>query len=152
MLNQAERDSANQPWDARIHASTRTKVQRTGAWKLKRGIDPELVKQVEEEHRDPGIPAPGPNAGPTPQTEPETSLEDTLGLPPAATEEPEPEITYAVLMKEIVQRTGAGDYTPAQVWSTLAEFGIAGTGDLADATSQFGAIWKALKALYVPAA
>jgi len=153
---QAEVDSANQPWDARIHASTRTKVQKTGVWKLKRGIDPKLVAQVEEEHRNriPGVQGGG--LVPTPETkpEPEESLESALGTPPAAagTPEPEPEITYAVLMKEIVQRTGAGDYTPAQVWEALAKFGIAGTGDLADATSQFGAIWKALKALYVPAA
>lgn len=38
-------DSAGIMWDARIHASTRTKVA-DGTWKMKRGVEPELVAQV----------------------------------------------------------------------------------------------------------
>ena len=38
-------DSSGTMWDARIHASTRTKVQ-DGTWKMKRGVEPELMAQV----------------------------------------------------------------------------------------------------------
>ena len=48
-------DSSGLMWDARIHASTRTKVQ-DGTWKMKRGVEPELVAQVMAELK--GAPAP----------------------------------------------------------------------------------------------
>lgn len=38
-------DSSGIMWDARIHASTRTKIS-DGTWKMKRGVEPELVAQV----------------------------------------------------------------------------------------------------------
>lgn len=46
-----ELDSDGLPWDARIHASTKTKVQSNGTWKKIRKVEPELVKQVEAELR-----------------------------------------------------------------------------------------------------
>lgn len=42
-------DSAGMPWDERIHASSRATVA-DGTWKLKRGVDPELVAQVRGEN------------------------------------------------------------------------------------------------------
>ena len=48
-------DSSGIMWDARIHASTRTKVQ-DGTWKMKRGVEPEIVAQVMAELK--GAPAP----------------------------------------------------------------------------------------------
>jgi len=36
------------PWDERIHSGSRT-VLKDGSWKLKRNVDPELVKTVESE-------------------------------------------------------------------------------------------------------
>lgn len=48
-------DSSGIMWDARIHASTRTKVA-DGTWKMKRGVEPELVAQVMAELK--GTPAP----------------------------------------------------------------------------------------------
>ena len=44
-------DSDGLPWDARIHASTKTKVQSDGKWKKIRKVDPALVKAVEAELR-----------------------------------------------------------------------------------------------------
>ena len=44
-------DSAGLPWDARIHASTRTKLKADGRWKQKRGVDAALVASVEAELR-----------------------------------------------------------------------------------------------------
>ena len=48
-------DSSGIMWDARIHASTRTKVS-DGTWKMKRGVEPEIVAQVMAELK--GAPAP----------------------------------------------------------------------------------------------
>lgn len=46
----AELDSADLPWDKRIHASTRAKVA-DGTWRYMRGVDKALVEQVEAELR-----------------------------------------------------------------------------------------------------
>ena len=43
-----ELDINGRAWDERIHASTKSKYQ-AGGWKIKRGVSPELVKQVEME-------------------------------------------------------------------------------------------------------
>lgn len=43
-------DSRNLPWDGRIHASSRAKVN-DGSWRQKRGVAPELVATVEHELR-----------------------------------------------------------------------------------------------------
>ena len=48
-------DSSGIMWDARIHASTRTRIS-DGTWKMKRGVEPELVAQVMAELK--GAPAP----------------------------------------------------------------------------------------------
>lgn len=45
-----ELDKNGLPWDARIHASTKTK-KGDGTWTAKRGVDPALVPQVEAELR-----------------------------------------------------------------------------------------------------
>jgi len=44
-----ELDSTGYPWDARIHAGTKTKVLKTNEWKLARGVDKDLVAQVRAE-------------------------------------------------------------------------------------------------------
>lgn len=42
-------DSMGIPWDDRIHASSKAILKDTGQWKSKRGVDPELLKQVQGE-------------------------------------------------------------------------------------------------------
>lgn len=42
-------DARGMPWDARIHASTKTQ-KKDGTWKAKKGVDQALVAQVEAEH------------------------------------------------------------------------------------------------------
>ncbi len=49
-LDNLELDKSGLPWDARIHATTKTKLS-DGTWKLKRKVDPALVTQVEAELR-----------------------------------------------------------------------------------------------------
>ena len=46
--NLAPVDSANFPWDARIHSESKAKIA-NGTWKKKRGVDPALVATVEQE-------------------------------------------------------------------------------------------------------
>lgn len=45
-----ELDGSGMPWDARIHAGTKTQVS-AGTWKMKRNVAPEIVTQVENELR-----------------------------------------------------------------------------------------------------
>lgn len=43
-----ELDAEGIPWDARIHAGSKSKIKK-GTWTLKRGVDPALVAQVKAE-------------------------------------------------------------------------------------------------------
>lgn len=69
-----ELDSEGIPWDGRIHQDAKGRMQKgAGAWKVKRGIDKELVEQVKNELRTAmaGAPqpvAPAASADPTPGT------------------------------------------------------------------------------------
>ena len=47
-----ELDSEGLPWDERIGSSSKAILAKTGAWKLKRGVNPKLVEQVKAELRD----------------------------------------------------------------------------------------------------
>lgn len=49
-INPVELDSEGLPWDKRIHASTKTKIA-SGAWKLARGVEPNIVEVVKAELR-----------------------------------------------------------------------------------------------------
>lgn len=66
-----ERDSTGLPWDARIHASTKTKVA-SGAWTAKRNVDPAFKAQVEADLR--GLPAPAAAAPAVPVAPPAAPL------------------------------------------------------------------------------
>jgi hypothetical protein len=46
-----ELDSDGLPWDSRIHAGSKGKLAKTKQWKKKRGVDQDLVDQVEAELR-----------------------------------------------------------------------------------------------------
>lgn len=70
-------DASGLPWDARIHSESKATVA-DGTWRKRRGVDPELVKQVEAELRGeaptiadiPAPPAPAvvpPPPAPTPE-------------------------------------------------------------------------------------
>ena len=42
-------DSEGFPWDARIHSSNKEKSEKTGEWRRRHGVSPELEKEVEAE-------------------------------------------------------------------------------------------------------
>lgn len=65
-----ELDAEGMPWDARIHASTKTKKV-DGCWKPKRGVSKSLVAEVEAELRGETQPEPASvPVPPAPQPEP----------------------------------------------------------------------------------
>lgn len=97
-------DASGLPWDARIHSESKATVA-DGTWRKRRGVDPELVKQVEAELRGespavevaaavsastppapavvppppaavPLAPAPTPETAPAPETAPTRTLTD----------------------------------------------------------------------------
>lgn len=87
-----ELDKAGLPWDERIHAGSKA-LKADGYWKAKRGVDPELVKQVEAELRAVMAlpageaaeqPAPTPEQGgyvPPPSPQPEAQQEQAAAAP-----------------------------------------------------------------------
>lgn len=64
-----ELDCDGLPHDMRIHAGTKTFVKKTGQWKKKRGVEAELVTQVEAELKA-AMAAPAPTAMPEAPTTP----------------------------------------------------------------------------------
>ncbi len=66
----SEVDSEGFPWDARIHASTKTKTQK-GVWKSRKGVSDELVAQVEAELK----------GGVNPTTQPPAGMQFTTSAP-----------------------------------------------------------------------
>ena len=62
-------DASGLPWDGRIHASTRSKTQ-DGNWKMRRGVDDDIVSAVLNELRQTMGMAPTEVVPPTPLTPP----------------------------------------------------------------------------------
>lgn len=60
---QGELDADSRPWDERIDSSAKTKTA-DGKWKLRRGVDKELVKKVLAEYVQWTTPEPAPAAPP----------------------------------------------------------------------------------------
>lgn len=77
-----ETDKTGLPWDARIHAETKTK-NADQTWRKKRGVDPNLVVTVEAELRALMGVAPAPSAAPV-----EQQSAPTPPPPPAAASAP----------------------------------------------------------------
>lgn len=82
----AELDSAGLPWDMRIHSREKTKVK-DGTWKIKRGVDANVVTQVTSQLKNvmhiPSPPAPAVHIPPPPPisvTGPTSVREDNLPL------------------------------------------------------------------------
>lgn len=88
-------DSTGLPWDARIHSESKATVA-DGSWRKRRGVDPELVKQVEAELRGDAQPAAdtpaAPASIPTPPPPAPVTSDNTNAaiLQPPAPPAPEP--------------------------------------------------------------
>jgi hypothetical protein len=90
-----ELDSTGLPWDARIHASTKTKVA-SGAWTAKRNVDATLKAQVEALLR--GTPVAAPAAPAAPVAPPAAPVLPVAAAAPAAPAAP---MSFAEYMAHI---------------------------------------------------
>lgn len=135
-----ERDSTGLPWDARIHASTKTKVA-SGAWTAKRNVDPAFKAQVEADLR--GLPAPAAAAPAVPVAPP------TAPLAPAPVDMPQAPAarTFAQYMAEIGGMFSARPVDAHNAMTAaLAPHGMQHVGQLAGKPELIDAVDAAFKA------
>jgi hypothetical protein len=111
-------DADGIPWDARIHAGTKTRLKANNTWKLKPGIDKALVDQVRAEltgvQAAVAVPAP-----PAPTLADAAAVSATLQAPPPPPAPAGP-TNFAELIKEVTTRITAGQMTPDQVNGAVA--------------------------------
>ena len=122
-------DSKGMPWDGRIHASSKAQVA-DGSWRMKRGVDYALVKQVESELRAaqaapaaPMVPAFGPHP-----------FGDGAQAPvaaPVVPPPPPPASAYAALMARLSHHMGVGDIKLDQVTNACVAVGVPNVAALA---------------------
>jgi len=136
-------DAAGLPWDARIHSSSKERIA-NGTWKIKRGVDRNLVAQFQAEYL---------GKSPTPISEPTVTpkVEVTDNVPPPPPPPPPPfqlpsdtagtaPATYAELMQRVVQSK-----TPiASVQVEASKLGLASFALLAQRTDLIPAVAEAL--------
>lgn len=116
-----ELDKSGLPWDGRIHASSKAKVA-DGSWRAKRGVDPELVKQVEAELRQTMAAPAAPGAGWVPPAAPANPL---AAVPwPFPAPDAAPVVTYAELTALVTSSLSLGTVTLEQVNAACNNHGI----------------------------
>lgn len=149
-----EVDASGIPWDARIHASTKTKTA-DGCWKKKRGVPDEERDRVEAELKatmaapaaaapeassptpppapEPSSPAPeasapsapaAPAPAPTPEAPAPAAPEAASPTPPPAAPA-QGSITFPELMQKVTGATSAGKLNNETINYVLQEHGIA---------------------------
>ena len=113
-------DADGIPWDARIHAGTKTRLKANNTWKLKPGIDKALVDQVKAElmgvQAVVAVPAP---PAPAPTLADAAAVSAALQAPPPPPAPAGP-TNFAELIKEVTSRITAGQLTPDQVNGAVA--------------------------------
>lgn len=122
-------DAKGLPWDERIHASSRAKIA-DGSWRVKRGVDPTKVTEVEAELRaqsfqpgtiaDPAAYEAAKAAGTIREIQPDAPpAPPAPPLPPAA-----PELTFGMVAKRVTAKLTLGELTTAELTKRLAELGF----------------------------
>jgi len=127
-----ELDSAGHRWDARIHMDAKTKLKKTGEWKLKREIDKDLVAAVFAEQVAAPTAPPNPTPSPTQTIAPPPAGVVTQPVPPApplaavgTTAPPLAAVgTTAPTMKDFVTKVFAAGYRMETMQPFLAAHGI----------------------------
>lgn len=126
----AQLDKVGLPWDARIHAKTKT-MNADGTWRRFRGVQEALVAEVEAQLRaslSATVPAP-----------PAAPLQAALPLPPAPPGPPAaaaavlPLGTFADLLAGLAPHMSTGKVTNLTIATILGEFGLANLYQLATA-------------------
>lgn len=140
----AELDSRGYPWDGRIHASNRSQTIKK-EWKLKRGVDKNLVVACEAQNKPGNDPSVAPaaaatvipaatvpvsqsatSAPPPPAVPPVPSVSGapSVATPPAVPSTASAPIDFRGLMMKIAEQQKAGKLSDAQVNSALLTVGL----------------------------
>ncbi len=139
-------DASGLPWDARIHASTKS-TTKDGKWTKKRGVADELVAHVEAELKSvmaapvPAVVPPPPADGPL-QVDPAAAFGSapaspaTDAPPPApppveSIPAPGPMAEFARIMRVVTAKQAAGVLSTEFVAGLAQQLGITGVKDLA---------------------
>lgn len=163
-----ELDKNGLPWDERIHAGTKTKLN-SGEWKAKKQVDPALVAQVEAELRARVAASPAPVAAvPAVPAAPVAPAVDPAavfgaaapGVPPAPTIPTAPPVaplapsvsadpaTFEQLMPRITAAVTAGIMPPTAVGAACAAHGVASVVTLQQSPQFVPLVWATLKQQY----
>lgn len=130
-----EVDKNGLPWDGRIHSSARSKIA-DGTWKMRRGVEDEFVKGIENELRQTmGVP-PVPMA-PSPLTPPPATVFSApaapIPAPPVASIAPPPvvapvevatQLTFPKLMQRITAAFAAKTMDQAMIHEAVQAAGL----------------------------
>ncbi len=108
----AELDAEGLPWDARIDAASKKKLQRGGTWKLKRNVDAEYVEQIKAELRA-AIAAGTPPAGTPPPVNPPPP--PPANDPPPVTSPADVKLTWPNMMDKVLELTLANKLMQADI-------------------------------------
>lgn len=139
----AELDSRGLPWDGRIHASNRAQSIKK-EWKLKRGVDKNLVAAVEAQNKPGNAPTAAPAAvataipaatapalstamsAPPPPLPPAPAVPSAAlpSAPPVTAPAPSGVVDFRGLMQKITAATAAGKLSTDQVVAALAGVGL----------------------------
>lgn len=133
--NTGDTDSNGVTWDARIHSETRS-TNKDGSWRQKRGVDPELVKQVLAEQQGAEVP-PAPPAAPVVEVPP---------APPAPVAEA-PAAPAAVAPADVVRFVTLNKIPTDQAIPVYQSFGLANAAALFTQPDLAPAVLEALKGL-----
>jgi len=106
-----ETDADGLPWDARIHASSKTR-NADGRWRQKRGVHEALVSSVTEQLQ--AVMA-------IPVVEAPTSA---MPPPPPAADTPTPVAAFPALMQKITAAQTSGRLTPAAILDAVRSVGL----------------------------
>ena len=141
-------DDAGLPWDVRINASTKTTLAKTGAWKLKRGVDPAFVEQIKAELRaaQEAATVEAPVVTETPVVTEPAVVE--VPAPPVVVQTAAPVVTFESICQKITARANAQLLKTTDVPTVLAPHGLTNIGELATRGDLFVTIDAALDTLW----
>lgn len=137
--NTGEIDSNGVKWDARIHSETRS-TNKDGSWRQKRGVDPEMVKQVLAEQQGEASATEVPPASPAVEVPP---------APPAPVAEAPaaPAAPAAVAPADVVRFVTLNKIPTDQAIPVYQSFGLANAAALFTQPDLAPAVLEALKGL-----
>lgn len=128
-----EKDASNMPWDARIHAATKTQ-NKDGTWKAKKNLDENTKMTVTAELRalypapTAAAPPPPPSAAPAPPPPPPAAV----APPPPATTGAADISTFAGVMVKLSGYLAGGKVTKDQSVAACNALGVPNTIALAN--------------------